>query len=140
MGKNVREEQMSNYINNIDSVGEWVRLDHQARLVGKTMGLLPALLDDMEFTHILDVGCGPGHWALDIAADRPEAQIIGIDLSAAMMDYARARARTQNLNNVSFIVQDFLTNKLPFSEGTFDLINVRFAVGWLKGGEWLLLL
>lgn len=26
---------MNNYINNIDSVGEWVRLDHQARLVGK---------------------------------------------------------------------------------------------------------
>ena len=76
----------------------------------------------------------------DIAADRPEAQIIGIDLSVAMMDYARARARTQNLNNVSFIVQDFLTNKLPFSEGSFDLIHVRFAVGWLKDGEWLLLL
>ena len=57
-----------------------------------------------------------------------------------MMDYANARARTQNLNNVSFIAQDFLTNKLPFSEGSFDLINVRFAVGWLKDGGWLLLL
>jgi ubiquinone/menaquinone biosynthesis C-methylase UbiE len=140
MGKNEREGYMSNYINNIDSVGEWVRLDHQARLVGKAMGLLPTLLDDMEFTHILDVGCGPGHWALDIAADRPEAQIIGIDLSTDMMNYANARARTQHLKNVSFIVQDFLANELPFPEQSFDLINLRFAVGWLKNGGWLLLL
>ena len=131
---------MSNYINNINSVGEWVRLDHQAGLVGKAMGLLPALLDDMEFTRILDVGCGPGRWALDIAANQPETEVTGIDLSTDMMDYANARARTQNLDNVSFIAQDFLTNKLPFSEGSFDLINVRFAVGWLKDGGWLLLL
>src|SRR5450432_3033762 len=139
MGKNVREEQMSNYINNIDSVGEWVRLDHQARLVGKSTGLLPALLDEMEFTRILDVGCGPGRWALDIAAERPEAEVTGIDLSADMMDYTNARARTQNLDNVSFLVQDFLTKELPFPEDSFDLINVRFAMGWLMDGGWLLL-
>ena len=121
-------------------MGEWVRLDHQARLVGRATGLLPALLDEMEFTRILDVGCGPGRWALDIAADRPEAEVTGIDLSTEMMNYANARARTQNLNNVSFQVQDFLTKTLPFPEGSFDLINVRFAVGWLKDGGWLLLL
>ena len=131
---------MNNYINNIKSVGEWVRLDHQARLVGKATGLLPAQLDEMEFTRILDVGCGPGRWALDIAADRPEAEVTGIDLSTEMMNYANARARTQNLNNVSFQVQDFLAKTLPFPEGSFDLINVRFAVGWLKDGGWLLLL
>jgi ubiquinone/menaquinone biosynthesis C-methylase UbiE len=140
MGKNVWEGQMSNYINNIASVGEWVRLDHQARLVGKATGLLPALFDDMEFTRILDVGCGPGQWALDIAANRPEAEVTGIDLSVDMMNYANARARTQHLKNASFIVQDFMTNELPFPEQSFDLINLRFAVGWLKNGGWLLLL
>jgi ubiquinone/menaquinone biosynthesis C-methylase UbiE len=140
MGKNVREGQMNNYINNIASVGEWVRLDHQARLVGKATGLLPALFDDMEFTRILDVGCGPGQWALDIAANRSEAEVTGIDLSTDMMNYANARAQTQHLKNVSFIMQDFMANKLPFPEQSFDLINLRFAVGWLKNGEWLLLL
>ena len=120
------------YINDITSAGEWARLDHQAGLVGRVTGLLPPLLEDEEFTSILDVGCGPGRWALDMAADRPEAEVTGIDLSREMMNYANARARTQHLKNVSFRVQDFLAHKLPFPEGTFDLIHVRFAVGWLK--------
>jgi ubiquinone/menaquinone biosynthesis C-methylase UbiE len=128
------------YVNDLNSAGEWARLDHQARLVSKVTGLLPPLLEDEELTSILDVGCGPGRWALDMAIDRPEAEVTGIDLSADMVDYAKARARTQRLTNVSFVVQDFLSNKLPFPEGTFDLIHVRFAVGWLKRAGWLLLL
>ncbi len=91
-------------------------------------------------TAILDVGCGPGRWALDMAADRPNATVRGIDLSREMMEYANARARTQNLKNVFFAVQDFLANELPFPEDSFDLIHVRFAVGWLKKAGWLLLL
>jgi SAM-dependent methyltransferase len=134
-----KEETMS-YINDLTSAGEWARLDHQARLVGSVTGLLPLLLVDEELTSILDVGCGPGRWALDIAIDRPEAQVTGIDLSADMVEYAKARARTQQLTNVSFGVQDFLSNTLPFPEGSFDLIHIRFAVGWLKKAEWMLLL
>ena len=128
------------YVNDITSAGEWARLDHQARLVGRVTGLLPPLLEGEEFTSVLDVGCGPGRWALDVAIDRPEANVIGIDLSREMMEYANARARTQHLKNVSFRVQDFLENTLPFPEQSFDLIHIRFAVGWLKHAGWLLLL
>ena len=128
------------YINDLKSAGEWARLDHQAGLVGSVTGLLPPLLEDEAWTSILDVGCGPGRWALDVAADRPEAHVTGIDLSADMMDYANARARTQRLNNISFLVQDILANKRPFPEQSFDLIHVRFAVGWLKKADWVALL
>jgi ubiquinone/menaquinone biosynthesis C-methylase UbiE len=128
------------YINDLNSVGEWARLDHQAGLVGSVTGLLPPLLEDEEWTSILDIGCGPGRWALDIAADWSEARVIGIDLSRDMMNYANARARTQKLTNVSFMVQDVLANKLPFPEQSFDLINIRFAVGWLKKAGWVFLL
>jgi SAM-dependent methyltransferase len=128
------------YVNDLKSAGEWARLDHQARLVGSLTGLLPPLVEDEEWTSILDIGCGPGRWALDIAADRPEAQVIGVDLSRDMMDYANARAQTQHLTNVSFNVQDVLANKLPFPEQSFDLINIRFAVGWLKKADWVVLL
>jgi SAM-dependent methyltransferase len=128
------------YINDLTSAGEWARLDHQAGLVGSVTGLLPPLLEDEAWNTILDVGCGPGRWALDVAADRPKAHVTGIDLSADMVNYAKARARTQKLNNVSFITRDVLANMPPFSKQSFDLINIRFAVGWLKKGEWLLLL
>lgn len=128
------------YINDINSVGEWVRLDHQAKLVGKVTGLLPSFLENGAFSSLLDIGCGPGRWALDVAADRPEAAVTGIDLSRDLVDYANARARTQQLDNVSFRVQDALANKLSFAESSFDLIHLRFAVGWLKEGMWQLLL
>jgi SAM-dependent methyltransferase len=128
------------YVNDLNSAGEWARLDHQAGLIGSITGLLPPLLEDEEWTNILDVGCGPGRWALDVAADRPKAKVIGVDLSRDMIDYANARARSRQLTNVSFLVQDFLANTLPFPEQSFDLINVRFAVGWLKKAEWVLLL
>jgi SAM-dependent methyltransferase len=131
---------MTYYINDITSAGEWVRIDHQAGLVSRVTGLLPPVLEDSVWTSILDVGCGPGRWALDVATERPKAKVTGIDLSADMMEYANARARTQNLKNISFHVQDFLANQLPFPEQSFDLIHVRFAVGWLKRAEWVVLL
>ena len=128
------------YINDINSSGEWARLDHQARIVGKRTGLLPSHFDDVELTRILDVGCGPGRWAVDIAFDRPDAEVIGIDLSADLVAYANARARSQRLKNVTFRVQDFLANTLPFPEHTFELIHLRFAVSWVKREEWVLVL
>jgi ubiquinone/menaquinone biosynthesis C-methylase UbiE len=128
------------YINNINSAGEWARLDHQARIVGKVTGLLPFHFNDVELVRILDVGCGPGQWALDIAFDRPDAEVIGIDVSADLIEYATARAHSQQLHNISFGVQDFLTNKLPFAEHSFDLVHLRFAVSWVKQREWSLLL
>ncbi len=131
---------MTTYINDINSAGEWARLDHQARLVDKATGLLPALFDEAEFPTILDVGCGPGHWVLEMAAERPEAAVYGIDVSRDLIDYATARARTQQLNNAFFRVHDFLANELPFAEGSFDLIHVRFAVSWVKETWWLLFL
>jgi SAM-dependent methyltransferase len=131
---------MNNYINDINSAGEWARLDHQARIVGKRTGLLPSHFDDVELTRVLDVGCGPGRWTLDIAFDRPDAEVTGIDLSADLVAYAKARARTQHLRNVSFDVQDFLTTQLPFPEHTFDLIHLRFAVSWIKREQWVLVL
>ena len=51
---------MTTYTDDINSAGEWARLDHQGRLVDKATGLLPALFDEAEFPMILDVGCGPG--------------------------------------------------------------------------------
>ena len=37
---------------------------------------------DGKFARILDVGTGTGIWAIEMADDYPDAEIIGIDLSA----------------------------------------------------------
>ena len=129
------------YINDINSAGELVRLDHQAGLVGHATGLLPLQLEHEDFMSILDVGCGSGRWALDMAFARRDAEVVGIDISRDLVEYANARARSQGLDNVSFEVKDIFEKVLPSAEGSFDLINLRFAVGWVQGYEhWLLLL
>ena len=133
---------MSNeYMNDATSPGKVARLEHQAGLVGNATGLLPPLLEDTDFRSVLDIGCGPGRWVFDMGFEYPVARVVGIDISPEMIAYASARARSQGLRNVSFETQDFLTNALPFAERSFDLINVRFAAGWVKGyATWLLFL
>jgi ubiquinone/menaquinone biosynthesis C-methylase UbiE len=128
------------YINDSGSAGEMVRLDHQAQLVENATLLLPPLLENSEFQRILDIGCGPGHWTLEMAFDRNDTMVVGIDISRIMVDYANARAHSRSLSNVSFEEQDFLKKDLPFPEQSFDLIHVQFAVGWVRREMWLLLL
>jgi SAM-dependent methyltransferase len=125
---------MSDYINNVESAGELARLDHQAGLVIDAIGHLPHPLRGRPFQTILDLGCGSGRWALDMAYHYPDAEIVGVDISKTLVEYARARAKTMNRNNVKFISFDALDDNLSeLGRGSYDLINLRFAVGWLRG-------
>src|SRR5947208_13801729 len=73
------------------------------------------------------MACGPGGWALEIAYTHPEIEVVGFDISQAMIDYARARARVQGLDNASFRVMD-MQKPLDFPDGSFDLVNGRFVL------------
>lgn len=129
---------MNEYMNNSASVGELLRLNQQAMLISKVTGLLPAALPPIDFTTALDVGCGPGQWAFDLAIQFPEREVAGIDRSREMVDYANGRARTARRYNVSYGVHDFFDPELPFDSGTFDLIHLRFAMSWITGyASWL---
>ncbi|MBV9257292.1 MAG: class I SAM-dependent methyltransferase [Ktedonobacteraceae bacterium] len=122
------------YINDTESAGELARLDHQAGLVTEAIGLVPHELRKIQFKKILDIGCGSGRWALDVAYRYPDAEIVGIDISKTLVDYASARARTTQRNNLTFIQFDALQGKVgDLGTGSYDLINVRFAVGWVGG-------
>ena len=52
----------------------------------------------------LDIGCGAGELSLAIARGNPQAQVIGVDLSAELV--AAARERGSTLANVDFIEAD----------------------------------
>jgi SAM-dependent methyltransferase len=127
---------MSDYINDADSAGELSRLDHQAGLVSQAIGHLPHALRERRFQNILDLGCGSGRWALDMAYHYPDAEIVGVDISNTLVEYARARAKTMNRHNVKFIQFDALEGNLgELGKGSYDLVNLRFAVGWVRGLE-----
>lgn len=72
-------------------------------LVEKALLRLP----EGEPLRVLDLGAGSGAVALAIARERPDATVIGVDISAAALEVARLNARLQKIANVEFRESDW---------------------------------
>ena len=72
----------------------------------------------------LDVATGGGHSALAIA--RHVRHVVALDVTFPMLQAARAFARAQEQNNISWVQADGAT--LPFGDEAFDLITCRVAL------------
>jgi ubiquinone/menaquinone biosynthesis C-methylase UbiE len=70
---------------------------------------------------ILDVGTGTGAGALRLARRFPEAQIVGVDISDAMLGRARLNTAEDLRGRVRFERAD--ASALPFDEGSFELVT-----------------
>ena len=75
---------------------------------------------------VLDVGCGAGHWAMEIAYAFPDAYVLGIDLTLPEADsFYVANARTlRRPNNCTFMQCDALS-PLPFADESFAYTHMR---------------
>jgi SAM-dependent methyltransferase len=124
---------MSDYINNTESPGELARLIKQAVLLDACREIVPRSLQDRPFRSILDIGCGPGNWAIQVSSLYPSADVIGIDISKAMISYAQARVQVLTAtNNVGFEVRDALdATTFPLEDEDYDLINLSLASSWV---------
>ncbi len=69
---------------------------------------------------ILDLGTGPGFLAIELAKRFPQAQVVGVDLSPDMLDYARSQRGSKSLTNLDFKLGD--AQDIPFEDGFFDLV------------------
>jgi ubiquinone/menaquinone biosynthesis C-methylase UbiE len=70
---------------------------------------------------VLDVGTGTGVAALALADWFPAAEVVGVDLSPAMLAEAESKG-----GRVRFEVAD--ASELPFADGSFDLVVLMNAV------------
>jgi len=68
----------------------------------------------------LDLGTGTGEAAFRIARRFPEAEVVGVDLSAGMIEQARAKAPPELAGRVRFEQGD--AARLPYEDGAFDLV------------------
>jgi ubiquinone/menaquinone biosynthesis C-methylase UbiE len=128
----------NSYIFDPESPAEMARLTNQARALTKGMGNVFVGLTNVDIAglrNVIDVGCGPGGWVLDVAFAYPEIEVAGIDISKTMVDYANARASSQELHNASFGLMDF-TRPLDFPDASFDLVNARFLFVALRREAW----
>lgn len=58
---------------------------------------------------VLDAGCGDGTWTAELAARRPQWQLVGVDRDEAGIHHAAHNAERLGLRNVQFLATDFLT-------------------------------
>lgn len=77
---------------------------------------------------ILDVGCGSGIWAKEIAEVLPRTQVMGVDLSPTILPDEPSRPHPDNL---SFEVDD-INFGLQFPDASFDIVNGRFLAGGIS--------
>src|SRR3954470_20078624 len=71
---------------------------------------------------LLDVGCGPGTITVDLAARVAPGRVVGVDVSPAPLDEARARAERSQVE-VEFAVGDVYA--LDAADDTFDVVHAH---------------
>lgn len=64
---------------------------------GRGLGILPEIVRQLGFNHVLDVGCGTGPLLLELARRDPSFRGWGLDASRHMCATARARIRAARL-------------------------------------------
>jgi len=83
-------------------------------------------LDVMSGSKVLDVGCGWGDTAIELARKTgPEGSVLGLDCCDAFLEKGRADAREAGLDNVRFVAADVQTHRF---ERDFDLCFSRFGM------------
>jgi ubiquinone biosynthesis O-methyltransferase len=80
--------------------------------------LILELVGDVSGCRVLDVGCGDGELALELA--RRGAIVTGIDASAAMIDAAKGRAKR---HDAEIVFEVAMAERLPFSAAQFEVVT-----------------
>ncbi len=96
-----------------------------------------AMLDAAGFRSgesVLDVGCGFGTSTIE-AAQRvgPSARVVGVDISAAMLQPAHRRVADAGLGNVELLQADAQVH--PFDAGSFQVVISRFGTMFFEDPE-----
>ena len=119
---------------------ETAKLLEEDRIFAQVMGgLFPAGCDLSHVQCVLDIGCGPGRWATDVAQAYPHVRVFGLDRDLTMVHYASSQARLHQLPNATFELME-KGQPLEFLSHSFNIINIRFMAGTMDQASWFALL
>ncbi len=135
--RNKKELASTYFVQDRESLEELERLKIQGQLLTSSMGgVLPEQPDPHIFQRVLDIGCGAGDWVIETARTYPDTSLVGIDISSRMITYARQEANAQGVTDrVEFQVMDAL-RMLEFPNESFDLVNLRLGISFLRTWDW----
>jgi ubiquinone/menaquinone biosynthesis C-methylase UbiE len=111
----------------IEEESEAARFDRLARDAFKEVypSLAEQILNDYNIRNgvCLDIGCGPGYLAIEIAK-RSNLKIVGVDIDPDAVQIARKNIKREELMN-QMIVEQGDVHHLHFADDTYDLIISR---------------
>jgi trans-aconitate methyltransferase len=98
-------------------------------------GILPAALDLSRVKSVLDVECGAGGWAYDLAWRYPSLYVTGTESHAYLAEEAQALAR--RTGNAEVVEQDLhALSEQIIPLASFDMVHARFLVSRLTPQEY----
>lgn len=75
---------------------------------------------------VLDICCGTGANAIKIAKERPDAKVVGADISKEMLAVAKEKRRKAGAPNLKFYHMD--ATKTEFKDACFDKISMALVL------------
>ncbi len=127
-------ENTSTYFSNADSLVETSRVLLQERYVTTCLSLLAPGIDGVLLHDVLDIGCGPGGWLLDLHQAFPHIRGTGVDISESMLHVASLLHKAEGTTNT--LINADARKPLPFAEERFDYIQLRLAQSFLHQQMW----
>ncbi|KZV93841.1 hypothetical protein EXIGLDRAFT_835431 [Exidia glandulosa HHB12029] len=82
----------------------------------------------------LDLGCGTGSWIMEAASQWPETRFVGFDLVPVQINLSLAHPSIAS--RVEWVHGNFLTHKLPFADGEFDHVHIRYISRGVPEDKW----
>jgi ubiquinone/menaquinone biosynthesis methyltransferase len=85
--------------------------------------LAVSMLPRTDVKRCLDLGCGTGDMAMLLAERYPQAEVIGLDINKDMIECAKKRHSSENLEFVRGDMCD-----IPFDDNSFDIVTGSYAI------------
>lgn len=82
---------------------------------------IPRLLQLSSGSSVLEIGCGSGGYAVDLAK-RIGCRIVGFEIAASGVKTATALAETEKVSDIARFEQHDASEKLPYDDNSFDAI------------------
>jgi SAM-dependent methyltransferase len=111
-----------------DRAASWIAGETHSEMVNGRFGQRAMeRLEAFPGERILDIGCGSGPTAVELARRvAPEGSVLGVDIAETMIQAAKARAEAEGIGNIEFRVADAQVDDL--GDAAFDAAFSRFGV------------
>ena len=108
-------KQMARSIKGLEGAGEW--------------HVLKALMPELRNKSVLDLGCGFG-WHCLFAREQHASSVIGVDISAKMLQQAREKTDDPAISYIQIPIED-----IEFSNSQFDVVISSLAFHYIESFE-----